>query len=129
MLTLVRSLRFTFRASWLGLFVALVSSCAPSSTGHDVAMHEAIGRGDIEEVRSRLAAGFDNFEPPCPPHLNCRPLSYAAMKGEFETVKLLVEAGADLDAPGVYLDVPFIKATAALTFGVPAETVRAIQSG
>jgi hypothetical protein len=61
----------------------------------DMAMHEAACGGDVAEVQRLVAAGLDVDEP-CASGL--RPLHYAATNGHLETVKALVESGADKNA-------------------------------
>lgn len=70
---------------------------------------EAIGRKDAETVRNLVGAGAD-LEPPSNLHEVNKPLAYAAAYGNLEIVKLLVEAGADLNGQVAYGDVALIKA-------------------
>lgn len=70
---------------------------------------DAIRQKDVETVR-RMVAAHINLEPACGPYEAIKHLAYASAYGNLEIVKLLVEAGADLNGRVAYGDVPLIKA-------------------
>jgi Ankyrin repeats (3 copies)/Ankyrin repeat len=69
----------------------------------------AIRQKDVAAVREMLATGVD-LEPMSGLHDVNKPLAYAAAYGNLEIVKLLVEAGANLNGQVAYGDVALIKA-------------------
>lgn len=68
-----------------------------------------IEANDIPAIKAALGMK-PNLDPECPPHGICKPLAIAAMKGNLEAVKLLIEAGADPDGANAYGDTAFITA-------------------
>lgn len=87
----------------------LVMSGCQSDKDNDKLL-DAIMQKDVETVRKILAAGNIDLEPRSGLHDVNKPLAYAAAYGNLEIVKMLVEAGADLNGQVAYGDVPLIKA-------------------
>jgi ankyrin repeat protein len=87
----------------------LVCGCHANSRSKNDGLLSAIQHKDTEAVRRIIAGGID-LEPASGPYEVIKPLAYAAAYGNLEIVKLLVEAGADLNGRVAYGDVPLIKA-------------------
>ena len=69
--------------------------------GHTV-LHEAADRGNLQVIQYLLANGasvdiLDEGEFGC-----CTPLFYAAQRAQVDTVRLLLDAGANVNIPGAY---------------------------
>ncbi|NND71089.1 MAG: c-type cytochrome [Rhodothermales bacterium] len=58
-------------------------------------LHDAIKKGDLASVRTMIAEGVDVDEVD---FVSGSPLHIASVKGEFELVELLLEAGADVNS-------------------------------
>lgn len=94
-----------FRLSVIVGLIVTLSSCQSNSSS----LLTAIRKQDAKEVRRLIAAKTD-LNPPSGPNEVNKPLAYAAAYGNLEIVKLLVEAGAELDGRAAYGDVALIKA-------------------
>jgi ankyrin repeat protein len=92
----------------LTAFIVLGSILSGCDSDNDNLL-AAIKQKDVEAVRRALATGVD-LEPASGLHDVNKPLAYAAAYGNLEIVKLLVEAGADLNGQVAYGDVALIKA-------------------
>ena len=68
----------------------LLMGCAPS-----VDIWEAAWTGDVEAVKSQLAAGADLNKKDS---IGRTPLYYSALEGHTEVAELLIAAGADVNA-------------------------------
>jgi outer membrane protein assembly factor BamB len=80
------------------LLLALLLACpaALAQPAPEAArLHDAAGRGAIDEVRELLAAGVDVD---APTEYGATALLFAAGRGQVEVVRLLLEAGADPNA-------------------------------
>ena len=73
-----------------------------ASSGSRHPIHGAIQAGNVELVRERLAAEASAAN--VGDHLGRRPLHYAVHAGRADLVDLLLEHGADVDAPGFSAD-------------------------
>lgn len=86
---LSKYLRRTFIPLFVAAFFVLLSACSPS-------IHDAIARGNLEEVRKQVAAN--------PSVINAldgkkkTPLHKAVTYKQLEAMEILVNAGADLNA-------------------------------
>lgn len=95
----------------LVLVTLALLSCGSETTDK---LRDAIQNDDVEAVRTELSKK-PFLEPNCQPNYNCKPLGYAAMFGNIEIIKLLIEAGADPNGLGAYGDVPLIEVYSAET--------------
>lgn len=73
-------------------------------------LFDAIRAKDIQTVRQLLSNRGVVLDPPAKPYRVNKPLAYASAYGSLGIVKLLVEAGADLNGRTAYGDTPLIKA-------------------
>lgn len=104
----------------------LISGCAPEPTMIDLT--EAIRNEDVEAVKILLSADI-NLEPPCGPNQICKPLAFAASRGNLDIVKLLIDAGADPNGKNAYADTAFIVAeNAAAVANKSPEDIRAMRA-
>ncbi len=71
---------------------------------------EAIRAHDHATVSAMLEAGQVELEPPAQPNLNNKPLAYACAWGDLPTVRMILEAGADINGTVAWGDCPLIKA-------------------
>lgn len=89
---------------------------ARGSSGHDALTIAAAYRGTAPAVRALLGAGAD-VNPPDRIRVHRPPLVFAAMTGDLENLKLLLDRGANPSADGPIAE--------AITFGHP-DSVRAL---
>jgi ankyrin repeat protein len=87
----------------------LITSGCQSNNDNRLNLLNAIRQKDVAAVRKILATGVD-LEPMSGLNDVNKPLAYAAAYGNLEIVKLLVEAGANLNGQVAYGDVALIKA-------------------
>lgn len=72
------------------------------------AFHEAVSNNDVETARRMIAAGAD-VDAPYDEYAN-RSFLDACYRGNLELVKMLVEAGANVNLPDVCGTVPLVRA-------------------
>jgi ankyrin repeat protein len=94
-----------FRAAVVFGLLLTICSCRPNN----IDILKAIWQKDIEAVR-RIVATDTDLNPDSGRHDVNKPLAYAAAYGNLEIVKVLVEAGADLNGKVAYGNVALIKA-------------------
>lgn len=75
---------------------AWAMSSARTKSGDDGTLVGAIRAGDLAAMRQRLDTGASVDEPD--PKLKTTPLAWAAIRGDVEAVRLLLDRGADLGA-------------------------------
>ena len=75
-----------------------VSKAAPKPAPPSVGLHEAVVLGSVDLVSQHVAAGSDlNVRDPNPEGNLSTPLMVAALFGEQEIVKILIDAGAEVN--------------------------------
>ncbi len=89
------------------LFVILLLAACQSD---DEALFDAIKGKDKNEVSRILSRGAVDINPPSELYSVNKPLAYASAYGNLEIVKVLIEAGADINGQVAYGDVALIKA-------------------
>lgn len=87
------------------MFCSILSSCR--TKGHSKELDEAIQNQNVAKVKELLNQGVE-LEPPQQPYEINKPLAYAVQIGNFEIIKAIVEAGADIDGQVAYNDTPLI---------------------
>jgi uncharacterized protein len=97
-----------FRTAVVSGLLLTMCSCQSNSRNNSDLL-TAIKQKDIKAVCRIVATGID-LNPDSGLHDVNKPLAYAAAYGNLEIVKLLVEAGADLNGRVAFGDVALIKA-------------------
>lgn len=103
-------LKFTLTAMAVAICCAGMATQACAAKAPSKALDEAVWTGDMATVQRELKKR-PNLDPRCGPNQNCKPLARAAMKGHFEIIRALIEAGADPNGVNAYQDTAYVKAT------------------
>lgn len=80
----------------IGTFVCLVLAFWAIGCADPLALHKAAGRGDLDDIKSLVKDGYD-VNAPDEKRFGWTPLIYAVMSGNLAVVKVLLEAGADVN--------------------------------
>jgi len=81
----------------------------PDNVDRQINLASAIGRKDFAGVKELVEKGA-NLSPPCEFSTRCVPLADAARAGDLETMRFLIDMGADVNAFTAYYDVPLTSA-------------------
>lgn len=89
--------------------VMIFESCAFSYAAEDLQQEfiRAIKNNDVKQVQGFINNKIE-IDPECKRNKMCKPLSFAAQYGNIEIVKMLIDAGAKINAKGAYGDTAYM---------------------